>query len=156
MTPQTVGQSGDAESGGLADPRSTPLPVDPADVPTGELVKRLSTQLSELIRGELELARTELTAKGKRAGAGAGLAGAGGIVALYGVAALIAAAIAGLALVLPLWLSALLIGVVLLIVAGVLALLGRNQLRGATPPVPEQAVDSVQRDVRTVKEAVQR
>jgi Flp pilus assembly protein TadB len=149
MTPQTVGQSGDAESGGLADPRSTPLPVEPADVSTSELVKRLSTQLSELVRGELELARTELTAKGKRAGAG-------GIVALYGVAALIAAAIAGLALVLPLWLSALLIGVVLLIVAGVLALLGRNQLRGATPPVPEQAVDSVQRDVRTVKEAVQR
>jgi hypothetical protein len=156
MTPQTVGQSGDAGSGGTADPRSTPLPVDPADVSTGELVKRLSTQLSELVRGELELARTELTAKGKRAGAGAGLAGAGGVVALYGGAALIAAAIAGLALVLPVWLSALLIGVVLLIVAGVLALLGRSQLRRATPPVPAQTVDSVQRDVRTVKEAVQR
>jgi uncharacterized membrane protein YqjE len=122
---------------------------------TGELVKRLSTQLSELVRGELELARTELTEKGKRAGAGAGLAGAGGVVALFGVGALIAAAIAALALVVPVWLSALIIGVVLLLVAGLLALAGRKQLRGATPPVPEQAVENVQRDVQTVKGAVQ-
>jgi hypothetical protein len=122
---------------------------------TGELVKRLSIQLSELIRGEMELARAELTAKGKRAGAGAGLAGAGGVVALYGVGALIAAAIAALALALPVWLSALIVGVVLLIVAGLLALAGRSQLRRATPAVPEETVENVQRDVATVKGAVQ-
>jgi hypothetical protein len=131
-------------------------PTDPADVSTGELVTRLSTQLSGLIRGELELARTELAVKGKRAGAGAGLAGAGGVVALFGAGALVAAAIAGLATVLSVWLSALLIGVLLLIIAGLLAIVGRNQLRRAALPVPERAVDSVQRDVRTVKEAVQR
>jgi hypothetical protein len=123
---------------------------------TGELVQRLSTQLSELVRRELELARAELTAKGKRAGAGAGLAGAGGVVALFGVGALIAAAIAGLATVVPVWLSALIIGVVLLLVAGVLALAGRSQLKQATPPVPEQAVQGVQDDVATVKGAVHR
>jgi hypothetical protein len=123
---------------------------------TGELVQRLSTQLSELIRRELELARAELGAKGKRAGAGAGLAGAGGVVALYGVGALIAAAIAGLAAVVPVWLSALIIGVVLLLVAGVLALAGRGQLRQATPPVPQQAVQGVQDDVAAVKGAVHR
>lgn len=126
-----------------------------SDAPTGELVKRLSTQLSELVRGELELARVELTAKGRQAGVGAGLAGAGGVIALFGVGALIASAIAALALVVPVWLSALIVGVVLLLVAGSLALAGRNQLRGATPPVPEQAVESVQRDVETVKGAVQ-
>src|SRR3954468_15661748 len=87
-------------------------------LPTGELVNRLAAQVSELVRGELELARAELTEKGKRAGAGAGLAGAGGVVALYGIGALIAAAIAALDLVLALWLAALVIGVVLLIVAG--------------------------------------
>jgi uncharacterized membrane protein YqjE len=139
--------------------RAHDVPVEPRSdlsrASTGELVRRLSTQLSELIRGELELARVELTAKGKRAGAGAGLAGAGGVVALFGVGALVAAAIAALALVVPVWLSALIIGVVLLLVAGLLALAGRKQLRGATPPVPEQAVESVHRDVETVKGAVQ-
>jgi uncharacterized membrane protein YqjE len=123
---------------------------------TGELVRRLSTQLSDLIRRELELARNELTAKGKRAGAGAGLAGTAGVIALFGVAALIAAAIAGLAIVVPVWLSALIVGVVLLLVGGVLALAGRSQLRRATPPVPQQAVQGVQEDVATVKGATQR
>jgi hypothetical protein len=129
---------------------------DLSDVTTGELVRRLSTQLSELFRRELELARTELTAKGKRAGAGAGLAGAGGVVALFGVGTLVAAAVAGLATVVPVWLSALIIGVVLLLVAGVLALVGRGRLRRAAPPVPEQAVQGVQSDVSAVRNAVHR
>jgi hypothetical protein len=129
---------------------------DLGDVPTGELVRRLSTQLSELIRHELELARTELAAKGKRAGAGAGLAGAGGVVALFGVGALVAAAVAGLATVVPVWLSALIVGVVLLVVAGVLALVGRSRLRTATPAMPEQAVRGVQEDVSAVRNAVHR
>jgi hypothetical protein len=129
---------------------------DLSDVSTGELVRKLSTQLSELVRRELELARTELAAKGKRAGAGAGLAGAGGVVALFGAGALVAAAVAGLATVMPVWLSALIVGVVLLIVAGVLALAGRSRLRTATPPVPEQAVRGVQDDVSTLRNAVHR
>lgn len=125
-------------------------------VPTGELVQLLASQVSELVRGELEQARTELAAKGKRAGAGAGLAGAGGVVALYGLGALIAAGIAALALVWPVWLAALVVGVVVLIVAGVLALAGRSQLRRAVPPAPEHAVQSVRDDVTAVREAVRR
>ena len=145
--------------------RSAPLPGAPehattgaglSDVSTGELVRRLSAQLSELFRRELDLARTELTAKGKRAGAGAGLAGAGGVVALFAVGTLVAAAVAGLATVVPVWLSALIIGVVLLLVAGILALVGRGRLRRATPPVPEQAVQGVQSDVDAVRNAVHR
>src|SRR3954462_1188688 len=138
------------------DPETRKPPAGIEGVPTGELVNRLATQVSELVRGEPELARTELTAKGKRAGAGAGLAGAGGVVALYGIGALIAAAIAALDIVLALWLAALVIGVVLLIVAGVLALVGRKELRQAAPPVPKDVVDSVQQDVQTVRQAVQR
>jgi hypothetical protein len=150
--------------------RSAPPPVPPetaapdaaattgdlSNISTGELVRRLSTQLSELFRRELELARTELAAKGKRAGAGAGLAGAGGVVALFGVGALVAAAVAGLATVVPVWLSALIVGVVLLLVAGVLALAGRARLQKAAPPVPEQAVRGVQSDVSAVRNAVHR
>ena len=78
------------------------------------------------------------------------------MVALYGIGALIAAAIAALDIVLALWLAALVIGVVLLIVAGVLALVGRKELRQAAPPVPKDVVDSVQQDVQTGRQAVQR
>jgi hypothetical protein len=128
----------------------------PADASTGELVRRLSTQLSELIRGELALARAELTTKGKRIGAGAGLAGAGGVLAFYGGGALVAAAVAGLATVLSVWLAALIVGAVLLAVAGVLALVGGKQIQHAQPPVPEQAVEGLKRDVEAVKGGLQR
>ena len=139
---------------GAATPRAVEQPV--ADASTGDLVRRLSTQLSDLVRGELELARAELTEKGKRAGAGAAGFGAAGVVALFGVGALVAAAIAGLATVLDVWLSALIIGAVLLIVAGILALIGRSQVQRATPPVPEQAVAGVKRDVETVNARMHR
>jgi MFS family permease len=157
MTPQTTGvpsQRVPTESG--TPPTGADRTDDLSTASTGELVQRLSAQLSELVRRELDLARTELATKGKRAGAGAGLAGAGGVVALFGVGALIASAIAGLATVVPVWLSALIVGVVLLLVAGVLALVGRSRLREATPPVPEQAVRGVQDDVAAVKNAVHR
>lgn len=126
------------------------------ELPTGELVKRLSTQVSELVRGELELAKAELSTKGRQVGVGAGLAGAGGVVALFGLGALVAASIAGLALVTPVWLAALIVGVALLLVAGILALTGRSRIARGTPPLPEQAVCGVQQDVETVKEAVRR
>ena len=141
-------------------PQTTPTGAsaasDPAAASTGELVTRLSTQLSELVRGELALAKAELTQKGKRAGMGAGLAGGAGVVALYGVGALIAAVIAALALVMPVWLSALIVAILLFVVAGVLGLLGRNQIKRATPPVPEEAVENVKRDVATVSERIKR
>src|SRR6478609_2744143 len=135
------------------DPETRKPPSGLEGMPTGELVNRLAAQVSELVRGELELARTELTAKGKRVGAGAGLAGAGGVVALYGLGALIAAAIAALA---PVWPAALVVGVVVLVIAGVLALAGRAQLRRAAPAAPEHTVESVRDDVATVREAVRR
>lgn len=135
---------------------STASPPDLSSASTGELVTRLSSQVSELVRGELALARTELAQKGKQAGIGAGLVGAGGVLALYGGGALVAAAVAGLATVLDVWLAALVVGAVLLLVAGILALTGRNRVVKATPPVPEQAVAELGRDVETVKEAVRR
>jgi uncharacterized membrane protein YqjE len=129
---------------------------DPANATTGELITRLSSQVSELVRGEIALAKAELTQKGKRAGIGAGLAGAAGVLALYGVGALITTVIAALALVLPVWAAALIVAVVIFIVAGVLGLLGKNQIQRATPPVPEITVESVKRDVATVTERIKR
>ena len=126
-------------------------PRGTTDPTLGALVHDLSTQIPELVRSELRLAQAELTEKGKRAGLGAGLFGAAGIVALYGVAVLIAAAVLALALVLPAWAAALVIGVVLLAVAGVLALRGKGQVAQATPAAPERAIAGIKEDVETVK-----
>src|SRR3954465_14154587 len=93
--------------------------------PAGELVKDLSSQVSTLVRQELELAKLELTAKGKEAGRGAGMLGAGGILALLGGGAPTAAAILALDLVVAAWLAAVIVGVVWLAIAGVLALVGK-------------------------------
>jgi len=121
------------------------------DASMGELVSRLSTEMSSLMRGELELARLELTEKAKHTGKGAGAFGAAGLVALYGVGVLIAAAILALALVMDAWLAAVLVGVVLLIIAGGIALFGKKQVSEGTPMKPERATESLKRDVETVK-----
>ena len=122
-----------------------------ADRPLGELVQDLSRQTSTLIRQEMRLAQAELTEKGRHAGKGAGMFGGAGAVALYGVGALVAAAILGLATVLEPWIAAAAVGVALLLVAGLLALTGKKELDEAGPPKPELALESVQQDVETVK-----
>jgi uncharacterized membrane protein YqjE len=126
------------------------------DKPVGDLVRQLTEQSSTLIRQELRLATAELQEKGKHAGVGAGMFGGAGLVALYGVGALIAAAIVGIGTLIEPWIAALIVGVVLLVVAGVVALLGKKQVEQATPAKPEQAMDSVQQDIDTVKERARR
>jgi VIT1/CCC1 family predicted Fe2+/Mn2+ transporter len=137
--------------------RSTvpPLPHD-EEHSVGELVKMMSEQASVLIRNELKLAQLEMTSKGKQAATGAGMFGASGLVALYGVGCLIACAIIALSGVLAAWLSALIIGAVLLVTAGLVALLGRRRMRKAAPPLPEQAVADVKADVEEIKERARR
>jgi hypothetical protein len=125
--------------------------TSPTDASTGELINRLTQQSSELIRSELQLAKAEMTVKAKHAGVGAGLFGGAGLVALYGLGALVAAAILALTLVLPAWLSALIVAVVLFVIAGVVALVGKRQVSEATPAAPEKTIESVKRDVDTVK-----
>jgi uncharacterized membrane protein YqjE len=123
------------------------------DRSVGELVQALSQQTSTLVRQELRLAQSELQEKGKRVGIGAGMFGGAGLVALYGVGALMAAAIIGIGTLLEPWIAAAIVGVVLLAVAGVLALTGRKQVERGTPPVPEQAIESAKRDVDEIKAA---
>jgi len=117
---------------------------------TTELLQRLADQISRLLRQELQLARLELAEKGRRTGLGAGLLGAAGLVALYGLAALVAAAILLLATAMPAWLAALVVALVLLALGGVLALVGRGQVRRATPPLPEQALAGIKADVDVI------
>ena len=124
------------------------------DQSTSELVQRASEQITTLVRDEIALAKAELTEKGKHAGIGIGLFGGGGVLALYGVGALIATLIIVLNLFLELWLAALIITVVLFLVAGILALLGKKQVTKAIPPEPQEAIESVKADVDEVKHAV--
>ncbi|MDI6101459.1 phage holin family protein [Actinoplanes sp. NEAU-A12] len=131
------------------------VPARPlAEKSTAELVQRASEQLSRLVRDELTLAKAELAEKGKRAGIGAGLFGGAGVLAMYGVGAAIATGVIALDLVLPLWLAALIVTVVLFAIAGVLALLGKKQVTRAVPPEPSAAIASVKADVDEVKHAV--
>ena len=124
-----------------------------ADPSTGELVTKLSELSAQLVRSELQLAQTEMQQKAKRVGLGAGLLGTSGVVALFGFGALVTTAILALDLAVPAWLAALIVAVLLFVVAGVSALVGKKQVSEATPLKPEQAIDGVKQDVETVKEA---
>ncbi|MDQ3406469.1 MAG: phage holin family protein [Actinomycetota bacterium] len=126
------------------------------ELSTGELVGRLGEQVSRLVRDEFALARTELEQKGKKAGSGAALGGVAGVLAWFGVGALVVAAVAALALVLPVWAAALIVGGALLVVAGALGLLSVNKIKRAIPPLPTRAIDSTRRDVDVLKESAHR
>lgn len=124
------------------------------DASTGELVKQLSEQVSMLVRDELKMARLELARKGKFAGFGIGLYGASGLVALYAIACLIAAVIIALAGAIQPWLAALVVGLALGVASAVAALMGRNRMGRATPPLPEQAVEGTKADIEEVRERI--
>jgi uncharacterized membrane protein YqjE len=119
--------------------------------PTGELLKELSDQTTTLVRQEIELAKAELGEKGKKAGIGAGMFGGAGLFGVFAFAALTTCIIAALDSAMPLWLAALIVTVVYAAVAGVLALRGRDKVKEAGPPVPEQATESVKEDMEWAK-----
>jgi uncharacterized membrane protein YqjE len=118
----------------------------------GELLKELTSETSGLVRQEIELARAELTQKGKAAGKGAGMLGAAAVVGLLMLAALTACFVALLATAVNhVWLAALIVTAVYGVIAAVLALAGRTALQQAVPPAPEQTIDSVKEDIAWAK-----
>jgi Putative Actinobacterial Holin-X, holin superfamily III len=119
--------------------------------PIGDLVKQLAGQTSTLVRQELDLAKAEMSQKATVAGKGAGLLGGAAVVGLLAAGALTACLILALSEVVPDWLAALIVAVVMGAVAAVLAMQGRNRIRAATPPVPEQTVETVKEDVEWAK-----
>jgi VIT1/CCC1 family predicted Fe2+/Mn2+ transporter len=122
------------------------------DASIGELMSQLSSQTSRLIRDEMRLAQKEFQESAKHAGIGAGLFSMAGLLAFFGAATFIAAAIAALALVLPVWAAALIVGVVLFAAAGIAALIGRRQAQEAAPAAP-RTVQTVKDDIRELKDA---
>jgi hypothetical protein len=127
-----------------------------ADASTAELVRDLARLVPQLVREEIALARVEVVDKAKHAGLGAGLFGAAGLGAMFGVGVLLAAAVLGLAEAMAAWLAALIVALVVLALAGIAALVGKRQVGRATPAAPTMAVDSVKVDVETVKESARR
>jgi uncharacterized membrane protein YqjE len=116
-----------------------------------DLLRRLSQETATLVRQEIELAKAEVTEKGKEAGRGAGLLGGAGLIGVLAFGALTAAIILALDLAMAGWLAALIVAVVYGAIAGVLALQGRNRIKEAGPPVPEQTVETVKEDARWAK-----
>ena len=120
--------------------------------PMGELLKQLSQETSTLVKQELELAKAEMAEKGKKAGLGAGMFGGAGLLGLGAFGALTACLIALLATALDhVWLAALIVAVVYGAIAGVLALQGKNKIQEATPPAPEQTVETLKEDAQWAK-----
>jgi uncharacterized membrane protein YqjE len=126
----------------------------PEDASFGELAARLSEQVSRLVHDELALAEAEAKEKAKRLGLGAGLFGMSAVLALFGGGCAVAAVVLGLANVVAAWLAALIVAAALFLVAGLAALVGRRDVKRATPPVPTEAVRSTKEDLATVRRAV--
>jgi MFS family permease len=121
------------------------------DRPIAELVRQLSDQTTTLVRQEIELAKAEMTAKGKQVGIGAGAFGGAGLIGLYAVGAITACLILALSTAVAGWLAALIVGVVYAAIAGVLALIGKKKTQAGAPPVPERAISSTKEDVEWAK-----
>ncbi len=117
-----------------------------------DLLKQLSDQTATLVRQEMDLAKAELTAKGKQAGMGVGMFGSAGVLGFYAVGTLTACLILALSTAMDGWLAALIITVVYGAIAGVLALTGKSKVQEGVPPVPEQAVESTKEDVQWTKQ----
>ena len=117
------------------------------------LVHQLTQQIPDLVRSEIRLAQAEVAQKGKRAGVGIGMFSVAGLLAFFGVAALVTTAILGLSEVVDGWLAALIVALALLVVAAVAGLVGKNKVAEAAPPAPERAVEGIKEDIATVKGA---
>lgn len=117
---------------------------------TGELVKQLSEQTTTLVRKEIELAKAELSEKGKVAGQGAGMFGGAAVVGLLALGVLTAMILALLDKAMDFWVAALIVTVLYGAIAAVLAMSGRDRVKQATPPA-EQTVETVKEDVQWAK-----
>jgi hypothetical protein len=117
-----------------------------------ELLKQLSQETSTLVKQELDLAKAEMTEKGKKAGTGAGFIGGGALLGLGAFGAFTTFLIALLqTAVNHTWLAALIVTAVYGAIAAFLALRGKDKIQEATPPAPEQTVETLKEDVEWAK-----
>jgi uncharacterized membrane protein YqjE len=120
-----------------------------------ELVKELTRDISELVRQEIELARLEMTEKGKKAGLGVGMFGGAAVFGMAVVGGSMATVIIVLDLAMPLWLASLVTTVLYAAAGGLLALRGRDELKETGVPIPERTKQSVKEDIKWAKTRAQ-
>ncbi|PPF89709.1 phage holin family protein [Subtercola sp. Z020] len=116
-----------------------------------ELVSALPSLLVTLVKDELTLLKSEIVSRVSKLGIGAGLIAAALFLLFFVFAVLVAAAVLGIATALPAWLSALIVAGGLLLIAIILILVGVAQIKKGVPPVPEESITSLKKDVNAVK-----
>lgn len=121
-----------------------------SEASTGQLLARATEDISRLVRDELALAKQDLAESGKRLGRGAGLFGGAGVLALYGLGALIATAILAISEGLAPWIAAGIVTIVLFAAAGIAALVGKGSISQVTD-APSARAESVKADVATAR-----
>lgn len=119
------------------------------------LIGSLPSLVAELVRSELDQLKRELLRKLKHAGIGAGLLAAAAVFAFFAAGVLTAAAILGLAVVLPAWLAALIVAALLLVIVSLLVWLGVRELKKGNLE-PTETMSSVRRDIRVIKGTAKR
>jgi len=117
----------------------------------GELLGELPGQLVTLVKDEIEGLKREITSRLAKLGVGAALFVVAALLGFFALAVLIAAAVLGLATVFAPWLAALIVAGALLVIVAILVLVGVKSIKKGIPPVPEESVDSLKKDVNAIK-----
>lgn len=127
-----------------------------ADRSIPELLQKLAAETSLLVRQELDLARAEITRTIKQARRPAAAFGVAALFALGAFGTLTALFISALALVVPVWASALIVTVLYAVIAAVAAMRGREDLKHVGNPAPQQTIETIKEDIRTVRSGIAR
>ncbi|HKH12062.1 MAG TPA: phage holin family protein [Rubrobacter sp.] len=117
----------------------------------GELFSELAQETSTLVRQEVDLAKTEMSQKASRVGKDVGFLAAGGALAYAGLLAILAAVIVVLDTFLPLWLAALLVGLVVVTVGYFLVKKGLDALK-REDVAPRQTIETLKEDGQWIKD----
>jgi len=125
--------------------------TDEREKPLGEVARDLTRDLSLLVRQEMELAKAEMAQKGRIAAPGLEMLGGAGVVGLMAAGALTSFLVLVLAIVLDAWLSALIVAVVLGAVAYLLLQRGKERVKQAGTPAPEETIETMKEDVQWAK-----
>ena len=119
----------------------------------GDLFGELSRETNTLIRQEMQLAKAEMAEKATKIGKDLVFIILGAIILYTGVLALVFSAILGLAELIEPWVSALVIGLIIVAIGGFLAYRGYNQLQ-EVDPAPERTIETLKEDAEWLKEQV--
>jgi uncharacterized membrane protein YqjE len=115
------------------------------------LVSDVPKLVKELVKGEIALLKAEIMSKVKIFAIAAVFLIVALVIVLYAIGVLLTAAVMGLATVMPAWLAAIVVAVVMFIIAGIFGLVGYRRLKKGFPPLPKHTIDSVKNDINAVK-----